>query len=220
MSSGTTEFLDWTGPVEKDTTVTCSGKRWNSTSPVGDVSKSTVGIVIPIVPFTVLPQQCFGIMVQFNYTAPQPFSLVDWNSIVNQVALSTMGLFLAVRYRVGNVSVRYRLCGDLPIVFGPPITFSGGGRNIIPAPLYNGQLIKQQFCLECWQNTLIAGTNNFSIPTSMILQTSILSTPSPFITSGPTASIPSITGTQTSNLFTPFGTNFPLSFGDSAWNSN
>lgn len=219
MSSGVTEFLDYTGPVQKDTSITRSGVKWNNTSPVGEVAKSPVSVLLPAVPLTPLPGFANGILVQFNYTAPHPFSLLDWNSVINVSLMKQMGLFLAIRYRVGNASTRYRLCGDLPIAYGPPITFSGGGINIIPAPLYNGQLIKPQFVLECWGN--ITTQLSFSIAFPLVFQTSILNTPAPFPCVAVTQLAPTITGIQTSNLFLNTPVPMPMQFNPSGpWNSN
>lgn len=215
MSSGVTEFLDYNGPVPVDKTVTRSGVKWNNTTPVGQVKKTPVSIVIPAVPLTNLGFSWNGIGVQFNYTAPQPFSLLDWNSVINQAAYSTIGLFFAIRYRVGNVATRYRLTGNLPIVAFP----NRGGVCVTPAPLYAGQLIQPQFVIEAWVN--LFSRLSFIINFPIIIQTSILNTPSPFPCQAAVQLAPIINGTQTSNLFLNTPVPIPMQFNASGpWNSN
>ena len=210
MSSGTTEFLDWTGPVERDTTFTDSGQRWNNTNPVGQVGKSSVQLIIPAVNiFGVAGVNSF-IVIQYNYTALQPFSLLDYNSVANVAAFKASSALYTIRHRVNDVVTRYTLFDQNNL---------GNGEFDVNFPIYNGQIIKPQFVIEAWVPFSIRHRGIFTA-NPITLNTSMLSVPSPYVETvilGPAT----LTGTPTTNLFIPFPAPLPIPFDASGpWNSN
>lgn len=172
MSSGTTEFLDYTGPVQKDVSVTNSGVRWNSKTLVDDVHKFNSQLIIPAFSFTAYPEAtpgtdrpncCVG---QFNYTIPQNFSFSNWLAELNVIS-TLLNCYLVFRYRVGTKAFRYTSQSEtafesLPIFF----------------PFYTGQLIKRNCTIEIWCTGSVDPVV-VSNSASISLVTSILNNPAP-----------------------------------------
>lgn len=101
------------------------------------------------------------IALQFDYTAAQPFTIVNWPLL----ALQLNNFYVTIKYRMGNVVTRYKLTNE--VTQGPLQTEAGlnlltedGQQLLIESneplflpgtPFYTGQLILPNFVIEIWK---------------------------------------------------------------------
>lgn len=216
MSSGTTEFLDYVGPVPQDTSVTRSGIKWNNTTPVGAIDKSPVQFTIPACIFQNATRAFYSYIVgQFNYQASQPFSILNYKDLAITNSLLTTFCGLCIRYRIGAQVFRYNL---IPKSLLFP--------SLVPNPpqsQYTGQKIGANFVIELWSPVFGDGAA-CGLINPITYNTSILALPSPYPTSfvgipnTPSYITPSSLFTD---LFLPLPINNPAQFNSlGPWNSN
>lgn len=209
MSSGTTEFLNYTGPVPVDKTFTATGVRWSGYTPSGIVNRFITTLIIPTFSGGVPNGVNYPYAVtQFNYQTGNPFSLLDFNSFNNIEALTNAECYMAIRWYIANTGQTFRYM--LPTKRPFP--------QIPPAQLYNGVLIGGSFVIEIYN---IPGASIYNNPAPIILSTSLTTLPSPLtdVTSAPASISPSMQ--VTGDLFLPLGNSLPYVFpSDGPWIGN
>jgi len=187
------EWLDYNGPAPVDTTNSATGARWNRYNQAGVITKQNTSITIPSFNDVIPPTSVTGItgyfarMVrQFNYTAAKPFSLVDIYSAINQLQFKTnwTNCFPAIRFRVGSAMTRY-------VINTPAYAAAVKAELIFPLiyPLYAGQTILPQFCIEVW--TICTFPNFVTFPLNIINSAPITFNTSLLNVVNPANSIPS-----------------------------
>lgn len=177
-----------TVPATVDTTSGIA-RKWNSTTPSALVRPLESSIAVPAFgPVDGSSTTYDFARVQLNYTAPGPFTITNVNEFFRKdqttgdfntyVGLAFYAI-MCVRYRIGTVAYRYQLWND-SLIFGP---------NGFFAPVYKGETILPNFCLE-----LITFASPNITPIGLVvpinIKTSLRNVPS-----GPGAVDPAITGT-------------------------
>ena len=146
-------------PVEKDTTHNTKPLHLEPARAIGLVGKQ---ITVPAITLADAGNfQVPYITYQYNYTMPNDFRVINFVSL----RLQTFNLHfctVCIRYRVGTTVYRYILLS----------TESSLGR--VPAPLYNGQLIKANFVIEVWQ---LLEDVPYGIVNALTLMTSLIRIP-------------------------------------------
>lgn len=150
------EWLDYAGPASVDTTVSKTGIKWNSSQQAGVITKTNTQLIIPSFNdqnFSTQNNQRLGLGAfnyctrQFNYTAIEPFTLVDVYSQPNQDFFLHKWNFCypVIRFRTGINVTRYTINSIW-------YSFYVSNGFIQPSnwPLYSGQVIPTQFVIEIW----------------------------------------------------------------------
>jgi hypothetical protein len=112
---------------------------WHRHRPVKPVGPRLSTITLPAFDTVEIPWREAGeIAKQFNYTAAGNFALLQG---IQKPAFETddVAFSLAIRYRRGDTVTRYKLWSH-----------DNDGISGITWPLYNGELIRKNFCLEIW----------------------------------------------------------------------
>lgn len=211
MSSGTTEWLSYTGPVPVDKSYSATGQRWSKYNQVSDVRNYITTLTIPTFSGSINGGISFAytyIPLQFNYQASQPFSLLDFNSFFNQEAIDNAECYFAIRYYLASSGKTFRYM--FPTSRTTPIVPSANN--------YSGELINPYFVIEVWTEP---GAGVYNNPVPITLQTSIMSSPSPLadVISGPANYVP--VETVSGDLFLPYLVPLPSTFpSDGPWVGN
>lgn len=99
------------------------------------------------------------LMFQFNVSFTSNFYVVNYKSLANFSSMLLLGGCICIKYRVGEVSFRYKL-------------MDSHTDNWIDFDSYAGQVIKKNFCLEFWQDDSVFArgiTQTFFIETGTII---------------------------------------------------
>src|ERR1700722_12230599 len=109
-------WLNTTGPVTKDVTLSSTGRRWNNTSSVVDVAKLNSYLSVPSFPISgslTLWQDSFPLGVnfaiaQFNYSVYGNFTLdnptTQFLPFLQNYSNVFLAIFGVIRFRVGSVA--------------------------------------------------------------------------------------------------------------------
>ncbi len=138
--SSFTKWLDWS-PATPDAVLSPSGRRWANYSPASSVRKLNLAVLLPVFTIPHVLIQIYPYIVgQFNFSAGQPFSLVN-GPYISSLLHDTHNFLLCIRYRVGTTVYRYRING---IQNDPYMNYN------VFIPPYEGQKIDGNFCIEVW----------------------------------------------------------------------
>lgn len=99
------------------------------------------------------------LMFQFNVSFTSNFYVVNYKNLANFSSMLLLGGCICIKYRVGEISFRYKLM-DSHI------------DNWIDFDFYAGQVIKKNFCIEFWQDDSVFArgiTQTFFIETGTII---------------------------------------------------
>lgn len=188
MDNSYLRWLNTQGPVTKDTSSRLA-QRWSSVTPVSSISKVSSVLSVPAFQY-LIPISSSNVpfqIGQYNYTAPSPFTITDFSV---RLADRFGKAFFGIRYRIGNVGVRYLFANHYTTMkqLGMP---------------YSGQVIQPNFCIEAYAynglyifpTNIVAfdggsiNTSLLSDPTSLPASTPIISPAGAFVT-GITKALP------------------------------
>jgi len=144
-----------TAPAVRDTTK----EKFLVTA--GEIKKLNHYFVLPT--FSIVGVPWYGVsheVAQFNYSATQPFSVIDISGFSSQFCP-------CIKWRHNNIVYRYKLWDDV--------------NEILHAPLYNAEEIGANFCIEIWN---VDGVVNINLLQDKLIITSILTIPNPINQTG------------------------------------
>lgn len=134
--------------------------RAKSSAIVGDISDLSEYLTIPSYISTEPAPYVRQLLFQYNYSLDHDFFLLNIDSYRAYNSFLVQGGTLCIKYRIGETVFRYKLFD------------SQMDEDWSFFETYSNQIIKKNFCLEFWSNTIQADESVHGVMQAMILKTS------------------------------------------------
>lgn len=158
-----TKWLSYS-PATKDTTLSASGRKWESFSTTTPIRELIVQLLIPAFSLAVQRSSNPYIARQYNYTSTEPFTITNWLNLRRILTISDdVNYVVCVRFVKNGVTYRYKLNNANAF----------GESDFIRYENYEGQIIYQNFVIEIWSPGTIEldpliNTNPITLLTSVL----------------------------------------------------